>query len=158
MRKPGERSEGGTALVVCLMILAILTLLGTTAILNTSMETKITHNARTSEEAFYAAEGGIEHVLCLPAPGDLEEGQVIISEALSNAEAFGPKYDVAVLAVVPGLWEIQILYIESIGYDRNQQSRRVLRADIQIAPSAAEGPVKPLGVYPHQYDGKDSLS
>ena len=46
-----EKQQGST-LVVCVMILAILTLLGTTAIINTGTETKITHNTRKSEEAF----------------------------------------------------------------------------------------------------------
>ena len=98
-----KKKRSGAALsVICLMVLAILTLLGTTAIINTGTETKITHNTRKSEEAFYAAEAGIEHMLSLPDPEKLQPDDAIVSQALSVGNPpYGPRYRVTILDVFP---------------------------------------------------------
>ena len=128
-----KEKKRGSALVICLMVLAILTLLGTTAIINTGTETKITHNTRKSEEAFYAAEAGIEHMLSLPDPEKLQPDDAIVSQALSVGNPpYGPRYRVTILDVVSFDWGVTVFTIESVGYARNEQTRRVLRAGIQI--------------------------
>ena len=53
-------NEKGFVLPVGLMFLAIIALLGTTAVIVTTTDLKIGSNYRTSEQAFYAAEAGIE--------------------------------------------------------------------------------------------------
>ncbi|MBN2398228.1 MAG: hypothetical protein JXI32_07595 [Deltaproteobacteria bacterium] len=53
--------QGGYILVVCLLVLAALLLLGTTAVLQTSTDLKISSNYRGAVQAFYAAEGGVEY-------------------------------------------------------------------------------------------------
>ncbi|MEA1900078.1 MAG: pilus assembly PilX N-terminal domain-containing protein [Thermodesulfobacteriota bacterium] len=53
-------NEKGFVLPVGLMFLAIIAILGTTAVIITTTDLKIGSNYRTSEQAFYAAEAGIE--------------------------------------------------------------------------------------------------
>lgn len=148
-RKKARGAARGSALVVCLMVLAILTILGTIAILNTSTETRIAHNTRRSEQAFYAAEAGIEHILCLPASA-VHKNDVIQSPAAKHSSDSGPHYEVRILDKVEQPWEIDILYIESVGDDGICMARRILRADIQ---KVAQGLVRESGVYPWEYDG-----
>jgi len=54
------RNEKGMVLPLGLMFLAIIAILGTTAVIITTTDLKIGNNYRTSEQAFYAAEAGIE--------------------------------------------------------------------------------------------------
>jgi len=53
-------NEKGMVLPLGLMFLAIIAILGTTAVIVTTTDLKIGTNYRTSEQAFYAAEAGIE--------------------------------------------------------------------------------------------------
>jgi hypothetical protein len=53
------RAEGGAALIIALVLLAVLTLLGTAAVVTGIVDTKIGANYKTSMQAFYAAEAGI---------------------------------------------------------------------------------------------------
>ena len=53
-------NEKGMVLPLGLMFLAIISILGTTAVIVTTTDLKIGSNYRTSEQAFYAAEAGIE--------------------------------------------------------------------------------------------------
>ncbi|MBI4764210.1 MAG: hypothetical protein HY787_06365 [Deltaproteobacteria bacterium] len=57
------RQEKGTALVGVLMILLVLTLLGTNAFLNSTTELKISTNYNQNLQSLYAAEGGIHLLL-----------------------------------------------------------------------------------------------
>ena len=54
-----HRNEKGMVLATGLIFLAIIALLGTTAVLVTTTDLKIGGNYKTSEQAFYAAEAGI---------------------------------------------------------------------------------------------------
>ena len=53
-------NEKGMVLVAVLLLIAALIILGTTAVMQTSTDLKIGSNYKTGEEAFYAAEAGIE--------------------------------------------------------------------------------------------------
>ena len=53
-------NEQGVALVTVLLLVATLTILGTTVVIQTSTDLKIASNFETGREAFYAAEAGIE--------------------------------------------------------------------------------------------------
>ena len=55
-----HRNEKGMVLPLGLMFLAIIAILGTTAVILTTTDLKIGSNYRASEQAFYAAEAGIE--------------------------------------------------------------------------------------------------
>jgi Tfp pilus assembly protein PilX len=55
-----HKNEKGMVLPLGLMFLAIISILGTTAVIVTTTDLKIGTNYRTSEQAFYAAEAGIE--------------------------------------------------------------------------------------------------
>jgi len=65
------RREDGVALVVALMALLLLTALGVMLALATSLETMMAANVRESQEAFYAADAGVECAMdALVAAGD----------------------------------------------------------------------------------------
>ena len=61
-RYPGQRlgDEKGLVLVVSLMMVAVIMLLGTTAVMTTSTDMKISANYKTGNQAFYVSEAGIE--------------------------------------------------------------------------------------------------
>jgi len=63
MRQPFFKNQEGMVLVTALMFMVILFLLGTTAYLITSNDLKISGNYKTSKQAFYVAEAGIEHAI-----------------------------------------------------------------------------------------------
>ena len=60
MRRNTLRNQRGIALIVALMILLVLTLIGISAITTTTFENRISGNERAGNNAFYAAEAGIE--------------------------------------------------------------------------------------------------
>ena len=164
MEQYGEVQQRGSVLVVGLMVLSIVTLLGTTAILITNVETKIVHNTRKSEQAFYAAEAGIERILCLqhPAKATVKKGDIIMSEGMKErANDHGEldrdslMYQVEILDVISLLWGVEVLNVESIGYDSSKRYRRILRCDIQIAPDTLWGTVY-QGTYEYEYAGRNS--
>lgn len=53
-------NESGVALVIALLIMVLLTILGTAAIMTSTTDVKIAANFKKSTNAFYAAEAGIE--------------------------------------------------------------------------------------------------
>ena len=57
------RSDDGMVLVVALLLLAVLVIMGTTAIMAVSTDIKIAGNYRQSQVALYNAEAGVEHVI-----------------------------------------------------------------------------------------------
>ena len=56
-------AEEGTALVIALMAVLLLTALGATVVMVTNTETKISANHRNSVEALYAADAAVERVV-----------------------------------------------------------------------------------------------
>jgi len=55
-------NQDGVVLVTAILIMAVLVLLGSTAVMTTSTDLKMSGNYKTSEQAFYAAEAGLEEV------------------------------------------------------------------------------------------------
>ncbi len=55
-----SENESGVALVTVLLLIAALTILGTTAVIQTSTDLKIASNYKAGKNSFYAAEAGIE--------------------------------------------------------------------------------------------------
>jgi len=53
-------SERGATLFVCILILIVLSLIGSIAIMNSTTENKVTHTYRKSGISFFAADGGCE--------------------------------------------------------------------------------------------------
>jgi hypothetical protein len=63
-RNPSIRNEqSGIALVIAILMLLILTLIGTASITTSTYEIKLSGNKRGMTDAFYAADGGIQSVL-----------------------------------------------------------------------------------------------
>lgn len=64
------KDESGVALVIALLIMVLLTILGTAAIMTSTTDVKIAANFKKSTNAFYAAEAGIEAGMdLLQSPG-----------------------------------------------------------------------------------------
>ena len=64
-RREAGKGESGTALVMALFIITVLTVLGT-MVLNTSIvEIKMAANQKVSSQVFYAAEAGLERGLLM---------------------------------------------------------------------------------------------
>jgi Tfp pilus assembly protein PilX len=74
------RSEAGTALIIALMSMMLLTALGAAAVMVTSTETRIASNYRNSQEALYAADAAVERavqdLLMVPRWNDILGGTV----------------------------------------------------------------------------------
>ncbi|RLA95322.1 MAG: hypothetical protein DRG25_00530 [Deltaproteobacteria bacterium] len=130
MKKNLIISEEGAALVVCIIILAILSLMGAAAIMTTNTETKIAHNTRKSEQAFYAADAGIEDAWRRIRYEDDEDDDFEVS-----GDEFGQSglnYQVEILGVVSIPSEgKKIFNVECRGEDPNTRSRRIIRAGIE---------------------------
>ena len=62
-KKKYKRSEKGAALIVALLLLLVLTVLALSLINTSTFEIGISGNEKTSLEAFYAAEAGIQTAL-----------------------------------------------------------------------------------------------
>jgi len=58
-----QDNERGMVLVVVLLLTAALIILGTTAVMQTSTDLKIGSNYKTSTQAFYDADAGVQYVL-----------------------------------------------------------------------------------------------
>ncbi len=61
-RASGSGSERGSALVLALLVMIIMTLLGLAFVLAGEMESRIAVNKRDAEQALYVAEGGVRIV------------------------------------------------------------------------------------------------
>jgi hypothetical protein len=74
------RNEEGTALIVALMAVMLLTALGSAVVMVSNTETMIAHNYRVGQEALYAADAGVERVmqdlLMVPRWNDILGGSV----------------------------------------------------------------------------------
>jgi hypothetical protein len=79
-RRPiaGLRDERGTALIIALMAMMLLTALGAAVVMVSSTETHISSNYRNGQEALYAADAAIERVvqdlLMIPRWNDMLTG------------------------------------------------------------------------------------
>lgn len=83
--------QKGVALVVALSMLLVLTFIGLAAVSLTSYEAKITGNERVYNNAFYAADGGIENFRGRVSAGEfvhslnsMSSYQVTIGDSVSN--------------------------------------------------------------------------
>jgi len=78
MLRTRARSEDGTALIMSLMSMMLLTALGAAVIMVTNTETRIADNYRNSQEALYAADAAAERVvqdlLMIPRWNDILTG------------------------------------------------------------------------------------
>jgi len=60
MKALGLKDQNGTALVVALLLLLVLTFIGIGSVSSSFFETKISGNSRFGQAAYYAAKGGAE--------------------------------------------------------------------------------------------------
>lgn len=68
------KNRNGVALIIALIMLLVLTLLGLSAVSTTIHETKIAGNERVYNNAFYAADGGIENFRGRASTGEFVYG------------------------------------------------------------------------------------
>jgi len=81
------RCDRGVSLVVALMILLVLTIIGISAITTTTYETNIAGNERLYNEAFYAADAGIDYFYGIGSsflPGGTREHLVIVPNTMGT--------------------------------------------------------------------------
>jgi|RhiMetdeSRZDD1v2_1073273.scaffolds.fasta_scaffold39291_4 Tfp pilus assembly protein PilX len=75
-----RHNEAGSVLVIAMVSLALLTVLGVAAITTGNLESEISGNEKTYQEAFYSAElglvGGETIIETLPTRGALQEGTI----------------------------------------------------------------------------------
>jgi Tfp pilus assembly protein PilX len=104
-------NEKGAVLPIGLMFLAIIAILGTTAVILTTTDLKISSNYRADEQAFYAAEAGVQEVLFrISLRNDSTKtiaqwGSQVSVNGVTNAYIGDPsKYD-------PN-WQVKIYFVE----------------------------------------------
>ncbi|MFQ5780565.1 MAG: PilX N-terminal domain-containing pilus assembly protein [Nitrospiria bacterium] len=64
-KEPGSSlgNQRGMALIICLLMLVVVTTIGLTSIMTSSMEIRLGGNERVTSETLYAAEAGVQHAL-----------------------------------------------------------------------------------------------
>ena len=77
------RQERGVVLTTSLILLAVLSLMGATAILTTMTDARIASNLKHHARAFYYAEAGVNFTLAR-LPGLIADGTLVLSGALAN--------------------------------------------------------------------------
>ena len=87
-RRPRLGNEDGTALIIALMSMMLLTALGAAVVMVSRTETAIANNYRNSQEALYAADAAVERVvqdlLMVPRWNDILNGTVSSSFTEGN--------------------------------------------------------------------------
>jgi len=97
-----DRSDQGSALPLVLFALVMLYMLGAAGFTQSAIELIISRNHRRSVEAFYTADGGLQHFLGTVT--DLPASQASISLPAGTADVTaGP-----LLLVDPGLWLFRV--------------------------------------------------
>ena len=94
-----SKNEQGSVIIMAIMILALLTIIGISAINTSSNEQHLAVNTLLYERAFYAAEGGIEHAKGVLKVPFLEQNQSNI--ALGNVGSWS--FALNGSGVIPGL-------------------------------------------------------
>ncbi len=62
-----RKNQSGSALVIALIMMIVLTLIGLASMFTSTFEIKLSGNKRASTDSFYAAEGGVQATLANPA-------------------------------------------------------------------------------------------
>jgi hypothetical protein len=137
-------NEKGSSLLISLMVLCLLTLLGTAALMVSTTDSKITHHMRKFEQAFYAADAGSQMARSID-PETVEPGQTIDSTGTFLDTA---KYEVTFLDNLPLNWGIYILNIQSEGQNAAGSAKRTIRVDVQ----RVERSTGPVNDYTYQDD------
>ncbi|MDH3216561.1 MAG: pilus assembly PilX N-terminal domain-containing protein [Candidatus Krumholzibacteria bacterium] len=99
------RSDRGSVLVVTLLILFALTAIGSTLVMISSTDLKISGNQRVTTEAFTVAEAGLNeaiHRLSLRNPTVATVGGWTGNVAISDLEPYDPRWEARVYLTDPG--------------------------------------------------------
>ena len=99
---PGARSERGSALPLVLFALVMLYMLAAAGFTQSTIELIISRHHRRSVEAFYTADGGLQHFLGTVT--DLPASQATISLPAGSADVTARP----LLLVDPGLWLFRV--------------------------------------------------
>ena len=110
MREINNRDQIGSALVVTVLVLVILSILGTAALTMTNSELLIARNVKLKSKAFYMAEAGIEKACSLiqDVNGSLDNGSYV-------AKVNGP-YKIQNATNASSIWDIYEFTVNSTGY------------------------------------------
>ncbi|MHB1398666.1 MAG: pilus assembly PilX family protein [Trichloromonadaceae bacterium] len=89
-------NERGVVLVTALMVMALLTVIGISALNSSDTELKITGNQRVATQAFYLAEAGIQHAVGVFRTNDVATLESMESTELTKQALGGGSYSVDV--------------------------------------------------------------
>ncbi len=144
------KKQKGAALIGVMMGLLILTLLGTTAFLNSTTELKISSQYNQSLQALYAAEAGLQQLLSVyrQNPPYFFQGKTAQEMNLPAAEPQGPNGPGTKFWIVNLRYDPQVTptYAEviMIGKETNQNSMARVRATIYGTQSGGASGVPPI--------------
>jgi len=104
-----RHNEAGSLLVIAMVSLALLTVIGIAAITTGTMESEISGNEKTYQEAFYSAElglvGGETIVEALPSRGALQEGTIAGRYASGTLRFNGTTFLLEKQGDTPNVWQ-----------------------------------------------------
>ena len=114
-----HRKHEGSALIISLLILLVLTIIGVTALNSTVMEEKMSSNFQTGNTAYQAAESAVNRTFVTIANDYTLVGQAMAAQAAANAAGTTPAWPAAPTHVMNG---------SSSGADPNASSQTTLNA------------------------------
>jgi type IV pilus assembly protein PilX len=103
------KNEKGSVLVISMLILVLLTLIGTAAITTSTIETEIAGNERFQKRTFYAAEAGLGHAMATL------QKQFGDNNNVSLASGGAGNWDFALIGATPGNPVVQLITNRALG-------------------------------------------
>lgn len=95
-------NEGGFTLILALILLMLLTIIGTTAVNTSTTETMISSAEEVKRTTFYVAESGVEHATAMLRSMFVARNQTAIQTALAAGSVPQPRWDFALNGDVVG--------------------------------------------------------
>lgn len=139
----GTRSQEGSALPLVLFALMMLYMLGGAGFTQSTIELIISRNHRRSVEAFYTADGGLQHFLGTTT--DLPPEKATFSLPAGAADVTAEP----LLLAAPGLWLYRVEAAASLPLGAGGHSRRTVGTIVLAAePSGLGTPGTPPVSFP----------
>ena len=129
--------ERGWALPFALFALVLLYMIGTAGFVQSTLELEIARSHRRSVEAFYTADGGLQHFLGTLSGQPTTPASITLPAGAANISGE------PLILVAPGLWLYRVESVASLPLGRGGVSRRttgtLILAAVPPHPLAAVG-------------------